>query len=110
NGGAAVASRQGEIAATKRPHPVPLPEGEGTSADAATKRPHQVALPEGEGTAADAAAKRPHPVPLPEEEGTSAEEEGTPAEGVPSDAFKRALARVAAVTKAVNAVSAARKA
>jgi hypothetical protein len=41
-----------------RPHPNPLPEGEGTS------RPHPSPLPRGEGTAG------PHPNPLPEGEGT----------------------------------------
>ncbi len=82
--------------ASDRPHPSPLPEGEGTGESndpkrvlgahdvcSASDRPHPSPLPEGEGTGESngpkrvldahdvcSAANRPHPNPLPEGEGT----------------------------------------
>ncbi len=66
-----------------RPHPSPLPEGEGTSSTGGTPsllrqaqdRPSP--LPEGEGTwHAPSGGERPHPSPLPEGEGISSSPPG----------------------------------
>ena len=57
-----------------RPHPSPLPEGEGTSSVCQRRSPFARPHPEGEGTRSVCQRRlplaRPHPSPLPEGEGT----------------------------------------